>query len=69
MKAIITDKQQKELLKLQALNRMTRTSLALKIGVSRSTMQIILDEATPFAVHSKTFTAVNNFLIEELSNK
>lgn len=66
MKAIITDKQQLALLKKQAVNRLTRSQLAINLKLSRPTVKEVLDKKTPFVVHSKTFTAVNNYLLEDL---
>lgn len=69
MKSTISDKQQTELLKAQALNRLSRTALAERLNISRSSILRVLDSKTPIPVSKKVFTAVNNFLIEELSNK
>lgn len=63
---IITEIQQKELLKKQALNRLNRTNLAKRLNLSRSTIQDVLDKPAPFVVSGKTFTAVNNYLLEDL---
>ncbi|MBM7616608.1 hypothetical protein JOC36_000141 [Weissella uvarum] len=68
MQAIITQAQQNALLKKQALNRLSRTALANELELSRPTVQAVLDTEPPFAVNSKTFTAVNNWLIEQLDN-
>lgn len=69
MKSTISDKQQTELLKAQALNRLSRTALADRLNLSRSSIIRVLDSNIPIPVSKKVFTAVNNFLIEELSNK
>ena len=63
---IITDAQQKDLIKKQALSRLTRSKLAEHLNLSRSTIQIVLDKQAPFVVSGKTFTAVNNYLLEDL---
>jgi hypothetical protein len=69
MQAIITARQQNELLKIQALNRLTRSLLAKELGISRSTITTVLNADTPLVVNSKTFIAVNDFLISHLSNE
>lgn len=66
MQAIITSKQQTALIKKQAVNRMTRSELAKQLKLSRPTIKDVLDNEAPFAVHEKTFTAVNNYLLEDL---
>ncbi|WP_258088928.1 hypothetical protein [Weissella fangxianensis] len=63
---IFTDTLQKELLKKQALSRLNRTNLAKHLNLSRSTIQDVLDKPTPFVVSGKTFTAVNNYLHQDL---
>ncbi|MBM7617291.1 hypothetical protein JOC36_000840 [Weissella uvarum] len=68
MQAIITQTQQNALLKKQALNRLSRTALAEQLGLSIPTVRSVLDTKPPFAVNSKTFTAVNNWLIEQLDD-
>lgn len=68
MQAIITQAQQTALIKKQALNRLSRTALAKQLGLSIPTVRAVLDTQPPFAVNSKTFTAVNDWLIEQLDN-
>lgn len=63
---IITEAQQNELLNKQALSRLNRTNLAKQLNLSRSTVQDVLDKPTPFVVSGKTFTAVNDYLLEDL---
>lgn len=63
---IITEAQQNELLKKQALSRLNRTNLAKQLNLSRSTIQDVLDKPAPFVVSGKTFMAVNNYLLEDL---
>lgn len=66
MQAIITSKQQTALIKKQAVNRLSRYQLAEKLDLSKPTIKTVLDGDTPLTVRSKTFTAVNNYLLEEL---
>ncbi len=69
MQAIITSQQQTELLKAKGKEKLTRLALSEKLGLSRSTVQVILDAPTPLIVSGKTFTAVNNFLIDQLAKQ
>lgn len=66
MKAIITQHTQTALIKQQALSRLTRTALASELNLSRETVQGVLDKTPPFAVNTKTYTAVNAWLINKL---
>ncbi|WP_042493658.1 hypothetical protein [Weissella sagaensis] len=66
MQSMITEQQQTALIKKQAINRLTRSQLATNLNLSRPTIKDVLDKKAPFAVHSKTFTAVNNYLLEDL---
>lgn len=66
MQAIITEQQQVALIKKQAVNRLTRSQLATNLNLARSTVKDVLDKQAPFVVSGKTFTAVNNFLLEDL---
>lgn len=66
MQAIITEKQQIALIKKQAVNRLTRSQLATNLNLSRPTIKDVLDKQAPFVVSGKTFTAVNNYLLEDL---
>ena len=66
MQAIITEQQQTALIKKQALSRLTRYKLAEHLNLSRSTVKDVLDKQAPFVVSGKTFTAVNNYLLEDL---
>lgn len=66
MQAIITSKQQTALIKKQAVNRLSRYQLAEKLNLSKPTVKNVLDKQAPFVVSSKTFTAVNNYLLEDL---
>lgn len=66
MQSMITEQQQTALIKKQAINRLTRSQLATNLNLSRPTIKDVLDKKAPFAVHSKTFTAVNKYLLEDL---
>ncbi|WP_407124906.1 hypothetical protein [Weissella paramesenteroides] len=66
MQAIITEQQQIALIKKQAINRLTRNELSARLNLSKPTLRRVLDKQTPFVVSSKTFTAVNNYLLEDL---
>lgn len=66
MQAIITTKQQTVLIKKQAVNRLSRYQLAEKLNLSKPTVKSVLDKQAPFVVSGKTFTAVNNYLLEDL---
>ncbi|WPQ68520.1 hypothetical protein [Weissella paramesenteroides] len=66
MQAIITEQQQVALIKKQAVNRLTRSQLATNLNLARSTVKDVLDKQAPFVVSGKTFTAVNNYLLEDL---
>ncbi|MGK4144183.1 hypothetical protein AB0X56_02735 [Weissella paramesenteroides] len=66
MQAIITSKQQTALIKKQAVNRLSRYQLAEKLNLSKPTVKNVLDKQAPFVVSGKTFTAVNNYLLEDL---
>ena len=63
---IITEKQQVALIKKQALSRLNRSKLAEQLNLSRTTVKDVLDKQAPFVVSGKTFTAVNNYLLEDL---
>lgn len=69
MQAIITEKQQVALIKKQAVNRLTRSQLAEKLNLARTTVKDVLDKQTPFVVSGKTFTAVNDYLLEDLQTQ
>lgn len=69
MQLIITQEQQQELLKAQALNRLTRTELGKKLSISIPTLRKVLDNTAPLVVNQATYTAVTNYLIEQLAKK
>jgi len=66
MQKIITKKQQLQLIKKQAVNRLSRYQLAEILNLSKPTVKNVLDKQAPFVVSGKTFTAVNNYLLEDL---
>lgn len=63
----ITYTQQVELIKSQALNRLSRGDLARKLHLNGATLRKVLDSDTPLAVNQATYTAVTNYLVEELA--
>lgn len=67
MKANISKDQQIALLRKQGQERLNRTELSDVLGLSRETVRTVLDSETPLTVSSKTFTAVNDWLISELA--
>lgn len=69
MNLIITQQQQTELLKAQAVNRLSRADLGKKLCLSSVTLRKVLDTPAPLVVNQATYTAVNNYLIEQLSHK
>lgn len=66
MQAVITERQQMALIKKQAVNRLSRYQLAEILNLSKPTVRNVLDKQAPFVVSGKTFTAVNNYLLEDL---
>ena len=66
MQKIITKKQQLQLIKKQAVNRLSRYQLAEILNLSKPTVKNVLDKQAPFVVSGKTFRAVNNYLLEDL---
>jgi HTH domain. len=67
MQAIITKDQQLALLRNAGEKRLTQTSLADKLGITRMTLRRVIDAEAPVVVSGKTFQAVNNYLISELA--
>ena len=66
MQKIITKRQQLQLIKKQAVNRLSRYQLAEILNLSKPTVKNVLDKQAPFVVSGKTFTAVNNYFLEYL---
>ncbi|KAA8435042.1 hypothetical protein FKV73_01265 [Weissella paramesenteroides] len=66
---IINDKQQYELLKLKSIKRLNDKQLGEKLKLNHGTLKRILDSEAPISVSTKTYTIVNDFLLEELSKK
>ncbi|VDG18097.1 hypothetical protein [Lactobacillus plantarum] [Lactiplantibacillus mudanjiangensis] len=62
MQAIISSKQQKELLTISALNRLNRANLASEIGLSKPTLRKILISRAPIIVNNQTYLRVNTWL-------
>lgn len=69
MQKIINKDLQDKLITSSALKKLGRIELGEELGLTAVTIRKLLDTDTPFVVSPKTFTAVNNFLIEELSKK
>lgn len=69
MQAIITETQRATLLREQGYLKLNRRGLAKKLGLSYGTIKTVLDAPTPLIVSGKTFTAVNNFLIDQLAKQ
>ncbi|MFR6558781.1 MAG: HTH domain-containing protein [Weissella confusa] len=67
MQAIITKDQQLALLRNAGEKRLTQTALADKLGITRMTLRRVIDAEAPVVVSSKTFQALNNYLISELA--
>lgn len=66
---IINDKQQYELLKLKSIKRLNDKQLGEILNLNHGTLKRILDSEAPISVSTKTYTIVNDFLLEELSKK
>lgn len=66
---IINDKQQYELLKLKSIKRLNDKQLGEILKLNHGTLKRILDSEAPISVSTKTYTIVNDFLLEELSKK
>lgn len=67
MQAVISKQQQTQLLRLAGQMRLSRHKLGDRLNISHPTLQRVLDNEAPVVVSGKTFTAVNDFLISELS--
>ena len=59
---IFTEEQQRQLLIVKGLNRMTREQLAKEIGVSLPTMTKLINHSTPLIVQSNVYLSVSNWL-------
>ena len=59
---IFTEEQQRQLLIVKGLNRMTREQLAKEIGVSLPTMTKLINHSTPLIVQSNVYHSVSNWL-------
>lgn len=62
MQSIITNKQQRKLIMVSALNRLNRMSLANEIGVSEPTLRKVLVSKPPIMVNNRTYFQVNKWL-------
>lgn len=52
---IFTAEQQKQLLTVKGINRLTRNDLAKEIGVSLPTMTKLINDSTPLAVQNNIY--------------
>lgn len=59
---IFTAEQQRQLLIVKGLNRMTREQLAKEIGVSLPTMTKLINHSTPLIVQSTVYHSAINWL-------
>ncbi len=59
---IFTEEQQRQLLIVKGINRMTRDQLAKEIGVSLPTMTKLINHSTPLIVQSTVYHSVINWL-------
>ena len=59
---IFTEEQQRQLLIVKGLNRMTREQLAKEIGVSLPTRTKLINHSTPLIVQSNVYHSVINWL-------
>ncbi|MCT0485293.1 hypothetical protein [Weissella paramesenteroides] len=64
---ILNSKQQYELLKLKSIKRLNDKQLGEVLNLNHGTLKRVLDSEAPISVSTKTYTVVNNFLLEELS--
>ena len=69
MQAIITSQQQLALLRNAGEQRLTQKEMAQKLGIARMTLRKVMNDEAPLIVSGKTFTAVNNFLIDQLAKQ
>jgi predicted DNA-binding protein (UPF0251 family) len=67
MQAVITVDQQNQVLRLAGQLRLSRKDLQLKMNITQPTLRKVLDEQAPIIVSGKTYRAINDFLISELS--
>ncbi|WP_270323446.1 hypothetical protein [Weissella confusa] len=67
MQAVISEEQQVAVLQKAARSRMSRQSLAEKLGISHTTLRRVLDSKAPVVVAGKVFTKVNDWLIADLT--
>ncbi|QDJ58352.1 hypothetical protein EFA59_01980 [Weissella hellenica] len=66
---ILSEKQQYELLKFKSIKRLNNSQLGEILNLNHGTLKRVLDSEAPISVSTKTFTAVNNFLLKELSKQ
>lgn len=66
---ILTSKQQYELLRIKSVKRLNDKQLGERLDLNHGTLKRVLDSNTPLSVSSKTYSIINNFLLEELSKQ
>lgn len=59
---IFTDDLQRQLLMVKGVERLTRNDLAEQIGVSLPTMTRLINNPTPFAIHTTVYKNVISWL-------
>lgn len=60
--SIFTEQDQNNLLIYRALNRLSQNELATQIGLSRPTVQSLLNDDAPIVISPKTYNAVHTVL-------
>ena len=69
MQAIITTDQQLALLRSAGEQLLKQKEMDQKLGIARMTLRKVMNDDAPLIVSGKTFTAVNNFLIDQLAKQ
>lgn len=66
---IFTTQQQRQLLMVKGINRLTRNELAKEIGVSLPTMSKLINTPTPMAVQSSIYQRLEDWLNTNVTAK
>lgn len=66
---IFTTQQQRQLLTVKGINRLTRNELAKEIGVSLPTMSKLINTPTPMAVQSSIYQRLEDWLNTNVTAK
>lgn len=66
---IFTTQQQRQLLTVKGINRLTRNDLASEIGVSLPTMSKLINDPTPMAVQSSIYQRLVHWLNTNVTAK